>query len=124
MAQRGILFWLVLVVLFLVGLGVVLVNESSLFSSNNVAKREFTKEREKAVAAAKFLYQEKVNQGVNLSSGPCLTNDLLPGWVADTVHRPREAVDDLPENQCAAFREGRAEHFVELDLEGRIVRAE
>lgn len=75
-----------------------------------------------AVSSAYTLYKKRVVEGMDLSQGPCLTNDLLPGWVADVVHSPREAVDDLPENQCQAYREGRASHFVELDINGNLVR--
>lgn len=68
------------------------------------------------------LYQTRAGEGMEFSKGPCLTNDLMRNWVVDTVHNPREPVDDLPENQCQAFREGRATHFVELDINGNLVR--
>ena len=42
--------------------------------------------------------------------------------VCDVAHSPREAVDDLPENQCADFREGRAHHFVEVTPDCRFIR--
>jgi hypothetical protein len=32
-------------------------------------------------------------------------------------------VDDEPENQCEAYREGEAGHFVELDPEGNFIRS-
>jgi hypothetical protein len=57
-----------------------------------------------------------------MSRGPCL-GVIKPGWVADVAHDPRRAVDDEPENQCRAYREGEAEHFVELDPEGRYLRS-
>lgn len=72
---------------------------------------------------ARALYNQKLLEGVDFSSGPCLSNDLMPDWVADIAHDPRTAEDDLPENQCSAFREGKAHHFVELDLEGNLIRA-
>ena len=68
-------------------------------------------------------FEELKNEGKDVSNGPCLTNELTPDWVADLVHVPREAIDNLPENQCSAFREGKAHHFVELDLKGSLVRA-
>lgn len=76
-----------------------------------------------AVNQAKYLYEMKKQQGSDLSSGPCLSNALMPDWVADTAHNPRENLDDLPANQCPAYLEGRAHHFVELDLEGNLIRA-
>ena len=81
-----------------------------------------TPEIDQAVAKAKAVYAEKARAGTNFASGPCLTNDLMPNWVADTVHVPRTSLDDLPENQCQAYIDGRAKHFVELDLQGNLVR--
>jgi hypothetical protein len=60
---------------------------------------------------------------MDFSCGPCLSDALMPDWVLDVAHNPRQAMDDLPSNQCPSFREGRAKHFVELDLEGNLIRA-
>ena len=77
---------------------------------------------DQAVNQAQFLFKEAKKRGVDLSSGPCLTEALMPEWVADVVHSPRQKIDDLPENQCRAFRDGGARHFVELDLDGNVTR--
>jgi len=79
-------------------------------------------ESETAVNQAKYFYEQKKLRGEDFSNGPCLSNDLMPGWVVDIVHQPRQAIDDLPENQCPSFIEGRAKHFVELDTLGNLVR--
>lgn len=76
-----------------------------------------------AVNQAKYLYEMEKVKGRDFSSGPCLSNALMPDWVADIAHNPRQSVDDLRENQCPAFLEGRAHHFVELDLEGNLIKA-
>jgi hypothetical protein len=57
-----------------------------------------------------------------MSRGPCL-GVIKEGWVADVAHDPRREVDDRPENQCAAYREGDADHFVELDPKGNLIRS-
>jgi hypothetical protein len=57
-----------------------------------------------------------------MSRGPCL-GVIKEGWVADVAHDSRQEVDDRRENQCAAYREGRVEHFVELDPEGTFIRS-
>jgi hypothetical protein len=80
-------------------------------------------EKDAAVAAAHDAYDEAVEQGVDLSSGPCL-GVIMDDWVADVAHEPREEIDDEPANQCEAFRKGEADHFVELDLNGNLIRAE
>jgi hypothetical protein len=80
-------------------------------------------ERNAAVAAAHDAYDEALEQGVDMSSGPCL-GEIVENWVADVAHEPREEIDDDPANQCEAYRKGEAEHFVELDLDGNLIRAE
>lgn len=77
---------------------------------------------QKAVTLAKKIYDEKKLQNVDFKDGPCLSENLMPDWVADIAHNPRQPVDDMPKNQCAAFREGIAHHFVELDLQGNVIR--
>lgn len=81
-------------------------------------------EADRAVSQADHFYQLKKAEGENMSDGPCLSNDLIPGWVADIVHNPRQEVDNRRENQCPAYLEGRAKHFVELDLDGKLVKIE
>ena len=63
----------------------------------------------------------------NLTNGPCLSDNnpkwKIKDWVCDVAHWPRLPVDNLPENQCKDFREGRAHHFVEVDPECNFIRA-
>jgi hypothetical protein len=70
---------------------------------------------------AKQRFREAKASGVDMSSGPCL-GTVTPGWVVDVAHDPRRPVDDLPQNQCAAYRTGKATHFVELDPAGNLIR--
>ncbi len=92
----------------------------------NTEKKEYqpgiSQEQDRAVNQAQLLYRESKAKGVDFSKGPCLTNALMPDWVADVAHSPREAVDDLPDNQCKVYLEGSAKHFVELDVDGNIIR--
>jgi catechol 2,3-dioxygenase-like lactoylglutathione lyase family enzyme len=80
-------------------------------------------ERERAIAAARAAYEEAAAEGRDFADGPCL-GVVHPNWVADVAHDPRQDVDDRPENQCEAYRSGEAEHFVELDPDGNLIRAE
>ncbi|MDP3974185.1 MAG: hypothetical protein Q8P92_05140 [Candidatus Daviesbacteria bacterium] len=102
---------------------VILVAALTLILNVDFQKDYITKDEiSTAVNQARYLYQLRKEEGLNFSEGPCLTNALMPDWVVDMVHEPRQDIDDLDQNQCAAFREGRAEHFVELDLNGNLVR--
>ena len=75
-----------------------------------------------AINQAKHFYNLSKEAGVDFSNGPCLSNALMPGWVADVAHNPRELIDDDILNQCSSYINGTAEHFVELDLEGNLIR--
>jgi len=85
--------------------------------------------RQAAELKAQQVYQEAVDKKMDLSKGPCLSNDLygnpqVPStmWVLDIAHDPRQAVDDLPENQCSAFLQGKAMHFIEMNSQGEVMR--
>lgn len=82
-----------------------------------------------ALQKAESIYQEAKSQGVDFSNGPCLANSLHGNpdypetmWVLDIAHNPRQEVDNQPENQCAAFREGKVENFIELDPNGQVIK--
>lgn len=83
-----------------------------------------TGERDLAIAKARELFQLQYAAGTDFSSGPCLSNNLIADWVADIAHTPRTDEDAVPANQCSAYREGTAHHFVELDSGGNLIRAE
>ena len=58
---------------------------------------------------------------------PCLSDNNLEwnisDWVCDVAHSPRISIDNLPENQCSEFREGKAHHFVEVNPSCEFIRA-
>jgi len=71
----------------------------------------------------------RVAKNEDLSAGPCLS-DALPGgliapdFVCDVAHDPRQDVDDEDENQCQAYKDDRADYFVEVDPSCSFIRAE
>lgn len=111
------LFLLALTITLLTGFFTLLINSST---PKSVARNEL----ETAINQAGYLYSLRKQQGEDFKDGPCLSNALLPNWVLDIAHNPRKDIDDLPQNQCAAYLEGSAKHFVELDLMGNLIRAE
>ena len=81
-------------------------------------------DKDLAIAKAKELWRVQFQLEADLSAGPCLSNSVITDWVADIAHNPRTAIDDQPANQCSAYRDGTAHHFVELDPEGNLIRAQ
>jgi len=92
-------------------------------SASENSGNESDSETEQAIEKAQEIYAEKKAEGNDFSSGPCIAEDLMPDWVADIAHNPRQAIDNLSENQYQNFREGRVHHFVELDPDGNFIRA-
>lgn len=64
-------------------------------------------------------------QNYPLENGPCLGDPMEdnPDWVCDIAHSPRQAVDNDPANQCSAFPEGKASHFIEVDTNCQFIKA-
>jgi len=69
---------------------------------------------------------EKYSSQIDLSTGPCLSDDnpewTHKDWVCDVAHFPRLPVDNLPENQCKEYREGKESHFVEVNEQCEYIR--
>ncbi len=107
--------------LFILSLFVIITTAIVTIVFNNFGDKLSKAEIETASNQARFFYQQKLERKDSFEFGPCLSDALMPDWVADIVHSPRSPEDDLPENQCPSYLEGRAKHIVELDIEGRVV---
>ncbi|MBU2638049.1 MAG: hypothetical protein KJ955_03685 [Nanoarchaeota archaeon] len=60
---------------------------------------------------------------VSLGNGPCLLNPIEnTEWVCDVAHMPRQDIDNQVENQCSAFREGTAKHFIEVNENCELIK--
>ena len=83
-------------------------------------------DRDKAVDEAQTAFAQVQSTGQDMSAGPCISESLpgLPDWVADVAHDPRQPIDDEAANQCQRYRSGDANHFVELNVDGLLIRAE
>jgi hypothetical protein len=77
------------------------------------------KEQQTAVSCALGLYDEKKAQGIEFSS-QCLGS--CGNYAVDIVHVPRINEDNLVENQCDDYRQGKVSKFIELDKNKEIVR--
>lgn len=115
MAFKEKLFFSVLVVIVVTSLVLVLTESKKKY------KAGVSEETDTAVTQAKELFKLKKQAGENFVNGPCLTNDLMADWVVDLVNNPRTPADDKIENQCNAYLEKRAHHFIELDLNGNVI---
>jgi len=74
--------------------------------------------------------EELKSAGIDLSRGPCLSDNNekwnFKDWVCDVAHFPRKDVDNLVENQCKewwdAYYSGKRKRFVEVDPECNFIR--
>jgi|SRR3990167_7005695 len=62
--------------------------------------------------------------GTDLTSGPCLNGEAIDDWVCDVAHSPRQKIDDEATNQCTTYRKGQTHHFVEVDPDCELIRAQ
>ncbi len=117
----GLLCGLILLLL----VGFFFFNKTQTLTSTDSPVQDFNKETEKntAVEQAKILFDQKKEEGLDFSSGPCLSEEIIPGWSVDIAHDPRSAEDERAENQCAYYINKQTRHLVEMDLSGNFIRA-
>ena len=77
--------------------------------------------QQQMIETADRTYQEATVRGVDFSNGPCL-GKINNDWVLDVAHDPRQPEDDKRQNQCSDYLSGSAKHFIEIDLNGKIIR--
>lgn len=76
-------------------------------------------EQETAIKCAIDLFSKFITTKTEINS-QCL--GTCQDFAVDIVHVPRNAEDDLIENQCEQFRNKLVSHFIELNKNGGIVR--
>ena len=86
--------------------------------SSAIIPQKVDSQRE-AINCALDLYKKNYDEGLNFSS-QCLGS--CGDYAVDIVHVPRIEEDNLVENQCNDFIEGKVKNFIELDKHGGIVR--
>lgn len=94
---------------------------SSCGKSLNKSIKENKSVKDIAVEKCVEKCRDAVKNNVDLSNGPCLSNNIADGYVCDVAHNPREDIDNLKENQCNEFGKTR-HHFVEVDENCNIIR--
>ena len=67
-------------------------------------KEENTLQR--AVTLCINLCKQAKEKGMDLSSGPCLSNYLMEGWVCDVAHWPRKDIDNKPRTSVPPSERG------------------
>lgn len=80
---------------------------------------EYVAAQQVAILEAEVFYDRLKSNGVNLSS-QCLGS--LDNYAFDLVNVPRTEEDNLIKNQCEDYIKGKVDHFIELDINGNIVR--
>lgn len=98
-------------------------NEASASTTAATSIPPSFKGNEDAFKNALNLYIQKKKEGVDMTSGPCL-GKIAEDWVLDIAHKPRQAVDDKPQNQCTDYIDGKVKHFIEFDPDGKLIRSQ
>ena len=80
-------------------------------------------QQQEMIEKAQFLYQDALNKNTSFDNGPCL-GKIADDWVVDTVHNPRQNLDDRSANQCGDYLQGKVHHFIELGPNGDILKIE
>lgn len=75
-------------------------------------------EQQQTIQQALQLYQQKKSEGIQFSS-QCFGS--VGDYAVDIVNVPRAEEDNLAENQCEDYRNGKVKHFIEFDKNGEIV---
>lgn len=93
--------------------------------TENIDSDLFDEDMAYVIRVAGSIFHTMQTEGLDMSTGPCLSENLIADWVIDVAHNPRDpSLDDDPANQCKAYVDGTARHFVELDLDGKLIRAQ
>ena len=74
-----------------------------------------------AIRQARSLLDQKLKSGYDLENRPCLAEEIVPGWAVDIVHQPIEEVDNLLQNQCQFYLEGKVKNLILMDEYGHTV---
>jgi len=80
---------------------------------------DYVSEQQEAISGAMELYNKSKESGMEFNY-QCLGS--VGDYAVDIVHVPRTEEDNLPENQCQDYKEGKVHHFIELDKDGNVVR--
>ncbi|MEK9156083.1 MAG: hypothetical protein AAB360_02140 [Patescibacteria group bacterium] len=76
--------------------------------------------QEDLLVRARYLHEARKAE-LDYSSGPCL-GEVATDWVIDIVRSPRDAIDNLAQNQCEAYRNGDVGHLIEMTADGEVVK--
>lgn len=127
---KKFLYYIAVAVGFLIFLGILYLTaapKSVIAPSANKTSTEATQSippsfigNEDSFKNALNLYIQKSQEGVDMTNGPCL-GKIGEDWVLDIAHKPRLAVDDKPENQCADYLSGKVHHFIEFNPNGQLI---
>lgn len=79
---------------------------------------DYVLKQKSAITCAGELYE--MAKPVTILGSQCL--GTCGDYAVDMVNVPRTAADDLPENQCSAFRNREVYHFIEIYKDGSVVR--
>jgi len=102
---------------------IILILISLVFISSCKKINEENETKSKLVGECIQACNEAISNGQNLSDGPCLLDPMSNNhWVCDISHKPRLNIDNKKENQCNAWNNHTADHFIELTPKCELIK--
>jgi hypothetical protein len=73
------------------------------------------------------LCRQQIMNGVDLSLGPCLSENVnlaweIDDWACDVAHEPRKDIDNNALNQCQKVRKEEITNFIEVSPNCEFIR--
>ncbi len=87
-------------------------------SGNPATTPQEVTQQQEAIKLALQLYEKE--KTARVLDSQCL--GTVNRYAVDIVHNPRSQEDNLQQNQCSDFLEGRVSKFIEIDAQGNVVR--
>lgn len=85
---------------------------------------EYKKNEKIAIENCVTLCNLEVAKETLLTDGPCLSEEIAPGWVCDVVHNPRiDLIDNNPKNRCKNYGKKGTKHYVEVTEKCKLIKA-
>lgn len=119
MFKKNNIYILIILIIILIVVAILLISTRSTITNTNKTNSN----KQLAISRCISICYSKLDAGVNLNNGPCISNNVVNDWVCDIAHNPREEIDNKSNNECSDYLNNSKHHFVELTTNCKLIRA-